>query len=144
MIRILALLSALTISTGLEALADQGAVIAQRSIMAKTVIGPGDIGISSVIAPGAVTDPEDAIGMETRITLYPGRPIMPGHLREPAVIERNDLVRLSYSAGALWIVTEARALGRGAPGEKVQVMNLDSRAVVTGVIEGPGEVSVRK
>ncbi|MEM7508260.1 MAG: flagellar basal body P-ring formation chaperone FlgA [Pseudomonadota bacterium] len=122
----------------------EGTLVASRSIPVKSVIGPGDVRHGALDVPGALSDPNQAIGREARVTLYAGRPIRSGDLRNPAVVERNDLVRLSYVAGPLWIVTEARALGRGSKGERIQVMNLDTRAVITGRIEGPGEVTVHR
>ncbi|MEL6479466.1 MAG: flagellar basal body P-ring formation chaperone FlgA [Pseudomonadota bacterium] len=122
--------------------AAEGTLVAAHSITAKTVIGPSDIRVGATTVPGALSDPDKVIGREARVTLYVGRPIRAGDLRDPAVVERNDLVRLSYSKGSLWIVTEARALNRGSQGERIQVMNLDSRAVVTGVVNGPGEVVI--
>lgn len=122
----------------------EGSLVATRSIMGKTTIGPADVRVVAPASPGALRDPSDAIGREARVTLYAGRPILPGDLREPALVERNDLVRLGFSKGSLWIVTEARALDRGSEGERIQVMNIDSRTVVTGVISGPGEVMVKR
>ncbi|MEM0922362.1 MAG: flagellar basal body P-ring formation chaperone FlgA [Pseudomonadota bacterium] len=122
----------------------EGTLVAAHSITAKSVIGPSDIRKGSQTVPGALSDPGEAIGREARVTLYVGRPIRAGDLRDPAVVERHDLVRLSYSKGPLWIVTEARALDRGSQGERIQVMNLDSRAVVTGVVSGPGEVVISR
>ena len=122
----------------------EGTLVASHSITARSVIGPTDVRLAKPAVPGALDDPTLAIGKEARVTLYAGRPIRAGDLQAPAVVERNDLVRLSYSHGPLWIVTEARALDRGAAGERIQVMNLDSRAVISGVVEGPGKVVVRQ
>lgn len=124
--------------------AAEGTLVAARSIPVKSVIGPSDVRHGALDVPGALSDPDQAIGREARVTLYAGRPIRSGDLQNPAVVERNDLVRLSYVAGPLWIVTEARALGRGSTGERIQVMNLDTRAVITGRIAGPGEVTVSR
>jgi flagellar basal body P-ring formation protein FlgA len=57
-------------------------------------------------------------------------------------IERNQLVTLIYLSGGLAISTEARALARGAEGDAVRVMNLNSRNTVTGRIGSDGAVYV--
>ncbi len=61
---------------------------------------------------GSLDDSLLAVGMETRVTLYAGRPVLAADLGAPAIIDRNQLVALSYRNGALMIVTEGRALGR--------------------------------
>jgi len=51
---------------------------------------------------------------------------------------------ISFAIGALDIRTDGRALDRGALGERVRVMNLASRTVVTGAVSGPGAVAVAR
>jgi flagella basal body P-ring formation protein FlgA len=92
---------------------------------------PGD-------TPGALRGPAEALGLEARVNLYPGRPIRGGDLGPPAVIGRNEIVTLHYARGALSIVTEGRALDRAAEGERLRILNLSSRSTVTAVAAGPG------
>jgi flagella basal body P-ring formation protein FlgA len=109
-----------------------------RTIPAQSVIGPADLQRSDLIVPGAMTDPDAVIGMETRVALYPGRPILPGDLALPATVERNAIVPLVYAAGNLHISTEGRALDRAGPGDVIRVMNLASRTTVTARIGADG------
>lgn len=92
--------------------------------------------------PGAVTDPALAIGLEARITLYAGRPIAASDIGPPALVDRNQTVSLIFRSGGLSILTEGRALERGAAGEVIRVMNLTSRATVSGTITPDGSVIV--
>lgn len=119
-------------------------LVAARAIAAKTVLDAADIRLAETEIPGALADPAAAIGMEARVTIYAGRPVLPGDLGPPALVERNDIVRLSFEAGGLAIDTEGRALDRGALGERIRVMNLASRAVVSGAVAGPAAVSVSR
>jgi len=77
------------------------------------------------------------------VVLYAGRPIRPGDVGPPALIERNQIVTLHYRSGPLTIAAEARALGRAAAGEEVRVMNLASRSTVTGTVTETGGVVIR-
>jgi flagella basal body P-ring formation protein FlgA len=122
--------------TALPARAD--VLVAVRTIPAHSVIGPVDIQVSDLVVPGAMTDPDAVIGMEARVALYPGRPILPGDLALPATVERNAIVPLVYAAGNLHISTEGRALDRAGPGDVIRVMNLDSRTTVTARIGADG------
>lgn len=119
-------------------------LVAARAIMAKTVVGVDDIRLAEAAIPGAISDPAAAIGWEARVTIYEGRPVRPGDLVAPALVERNQIVRVSFEIGALDIRTDGRALERGALGERVRVMNLASRTVISGAVSGPGAVAVTR
>lgn len=124
-----------------------GAVFAQsvtpvRAIRSNTMIAAEDLALGEEAVPGGVEAIEDAAGMEAKVALYPGRAILMSQLRQPALVERNAVVRMSYASGPLKIVTEGRALDRGAAGELVRVMNLTSKQTVTGVVAADGSIEV--
>jgi len=135
---ILSLLIALMAQT---ALAD--ILVPLRTIRAKEIIQATDLTFKSVVMPGALSDANLVVGMEARVALYPGRPLHAGDIGPPAIIDRNDLVILTYRQGGLLITTEGRSLGRGSEGEIIKVMNLASRTTVTGRINANGSVEVR-
>lgn len=122
--------------------AAQETVIAAGTIRGATLIGPSDVALVDGATPGALSDLADAVGMEARINLYPGRPIRAGDLRPPAIVERNEVVSLRYNYGGLLIITDGRALDRAAEGETLRVINLASRQTVTAVASAPGLVIV--
>ena len=113
-------------------------LVAATTIRGATVIGASDVAVVPGVTPGALGAPSEAVGLEARINLYPGRPIRPGDLQPPAVIDRNEIVTLRYGAGGVLIVTEGRALDRVAEGERLRVLNLSSRTTVTATAAGPG------
>lgn len=117
-------------------------LVAAGTIRAQTVIGPADVVVVDAITPGALTRVEDAVGMEARVNLYPGRPVRPADLQPPAVIDRNQIITLRYENGGLLIVTEGRALDRAGIGDRLRVLNLESRNTVTGTVLGPALVAV--
>ena len=101
-----------------------------------------DIAMVAADIPGALTDPEAALGQEARVTLYAGRPIRAADLGTAALVERNQAVTLIFHAGGLSILTAGRALSRGGPGDLIKVMNLASHLTVTGTVAADGSVSV--
>jgi len=119
-------------------------VLAARTIPAKAIIGPDDIVLHDTSVAGAMSDPEVIIGQEAKVALFAGRPIRRGDIGQPAVVERNQLIRLHYEYGGLIISTEARALGRAGPGDYVRVMNLSSRTTVTAMITADGMAYVQR
>ncbi len=122
--------------------AAQETVVAAGTIRGATLIGPADVAVIEGATPGALSDMADAIGMEARINLYPGRPIRAGDLRPPAIVERNEIVSIRYEYGGLLILTEGRAMDRAALGEALRVTNLASRQTVTATATAPGLVTV--
>lgn len=117
-------------------------VIAAGTIRGQTLIMPSDIAVIEGETPGALSSPAEAVGMEAAVNLYAGRPIRPGDLRPPAVVERNALVTIRYRHGGLVVVTDGRAMDRAAAGEPLRVLNLSSRNTVTAVAAAPGLVIV--
>ncbi|NCO17383.1 MAG: flagellar basal body P-ring formation protein FlgA [Alphaproteobacteria bacterium] len=118
-------------------------VVAARPIRAKAVIDAADLTVTPGATAGALSQPSDAVGMEARVAIYVGWPVRAADLAPPAVVERNALVTLLFTRGGLSIQTDGRALGRAGLGERVRVMNLDSRVTVTGLVTGPNLVEVR-
>ena len=124
----------------LPALAE--ALVTTRLVRATEVLGPDDVTRSAHSVPGAATQAVQVLGLEARVALYPGRPVLLSDLAPAALVERNQTVRLVYRRGGLLIMTEARALGRAALGEEVRVMNLSSRNSLTGTVTNDGTVEV--
>ncbi|MAQ81770.1 MAG: flagella basal body P-ring formation protein FlgA [Maritimibacter sp.] len=117
-------------------------VVAARTIRAQAIITPADVTVIEKTVPGTLSLPAEAVGLEARVILYSGRPIRPGDIGPPAIIERNQIVTLIYRSGPLSIAAEARAMSRAGVGDAVRVMNLASRTTVTGIVRADGTVSV--
>ena len=117
-------------------------LVAARTLRAQTILASDDLVVVQGTVPGTAADPGEVIGLETRVAIYQGRPIRPADLGPPAIVERNQIVVLSYVAGALTIVTEGRALGRAGIGDRIRVMNIASRTTVTGIVGADGSVRV--
>ncbi|NOD49345.1 MULTISPECIES: flagellar basal body P-ring formation chaperone FlgA [unclassified Ruegeria] len=135
------LIAALTIL--IPCVAQSDIVVSTRTIRAKEIIVAADLEMKPTEVAGAAKDPEALIGQEARVALYPGRPIRDTDVGPPAVVDRNDRVILVFNSQPLSITTEGRALGRGAIGERIRVMNLSSRTTVTGRIRPDGQIEVQ-
>ncbi len=117
-------------------------VVAARTIAPHQTIGAGDLLLRDVDIDGAYVDPQEIVGLEARVALYAGRPIRRGDVGSPAVIERNAIILLVYTADRLRIVTEGRALDRAAPGDMIRVLNLSSRQTVSARVGADGTAMV--
>ena len=130
------LLGLLAESTAAETL------VAARTLPARTIIGPDDVLLHDATVAGGMDQVDLVIGQEARVALYSGRPIRPGDIGPPAVVERNQIVMLVYQRGGIMISTEGRALDRAGPGDLIRVMNLSSRTTVTAQINEAGTAFV--
>lgn len=117
-------------------------LVATRVIRAQTLISAGDVTLVDAEIAGALANPEDVEGLEARVTLYPGRAIRVTDIGPPALVERNQIVTLIYSAGGLGITTDGRALARGGLGDVIRVMNLSSRTVLVAQVAEDGSLRV--
>ncbi len=88
-------------------------------------------------------DDQDLLGLEVIRNIRKGNRVDRTFLREPHIVKRNDRVTLVFIQGRLRLETTGRSLGSGALGDRVTIMNTDSRQKVVGYISGPGSVEVR-
>lgn len=117
-------------------------VVPTRTIRANAIIEATDVGLKRGDNPNGFARLESVIGQEARVVLYPGRPILMGDVGPPALITRNQIVRLHFSGGGLQITTDGRSLERGGIGDRIRVMNLTSRATLFGQVQSDGTVKV--
>lgn len=133
--------------TGISMLAFCGPALADtvvpvRTIRAQELIAQGDLQLRGVDVTGGFTAIEAVAGLEAKVALYPGRPVRRADVGPPAIVERNQVIVLTYNRGGLIIRTEGRALDRGSAGDRVKAMNLSSRSTVAGRVQPDGSISV--
>ena len=119
-------------------------VFAVNTIRAQTILTAQDLMVRDVEIAGAITSPDQIIGQEARVALYAGRPIRPGDIGPPAVVERNQIVPLVFNSNGLKISAEGRALQRAGVGEYIRVMNLSSRNTIMGLVAEDGRILVSR
>lgn len=117
-------------------------LVALRAIPAQTVLSEADFTSVDAVIPGAVRLSAEAVGLQVRRAIYPGRPILARDLGPPVLVARNGLVRMRYLRGGLEIASEGRALDKGELGEVIRVMSLGSRTVVSGRVLADGSIAV--
>lgn len=117
-------------------------VVPVRTIRADAIITELDVQLKPGAISGSFESALDVIGQEARTTLYAGRPIRFDDVGPPALVTRNQVVSLKFKSSGLIISTEGRSLERGAVGDVVRVMNLNSRATLFGQVRKDGSVQV--
>ena len=113
-----------------------------RTLRPGTLISVEDLVIRDGVHPGSFDRVSDVVGQEARVALYAGRPIPFAAVGPPAIVNSNQIVPLSFRAAGLSITTEGRAMERGGIGDRIRVMNLQSRATLFGLVQADGSIKV--
>ncbi|MBA3067878.1 MAG: flagellar basal body P-ring formation protein FlgA [Hyphomonas sp.] len=79
-------------------------------------------------------------GREVRRTVYAGQTITLENTQPARLVTRNQIVTIKFIKGPLEISTSGRAMGDGALNENVNVLNLQSRQMVQGIVQADGWV----
>lgn len=93
---------------------------------------PGDVALA----------PEEVVGQAARRPLRTGTTIAADSLMAPILVSRNDAVTIVYESPGLSLTARGRAVGAGARGDLVTVVNGQSNRTVEAEVTGPGEVAV--
>jgi len=124
---------ATTIAAGLSTVPCWAADTAVRTLPRGTILTASDISSGS----------PDLLGMEVTRSVRKGSLLDRAFLREPHIVKRNERVAIVFVHGRLRLETTGRSLEGGALGDRVTIMNTDSRQKVVGYISGPGRVEVK-
>ena len=113
-----------------------------RTLRPGTLITAQDLTIRDGLQVGAFDRITGVAGQEARVALYAGRPIPFEAIGPPAIVNRNQIVPLSFETSGLSITTDGRAMERGGVGDRIRIMNLQSRATLFGLVQANGTIKV--
>ena len=83
-----------------------------------------------------------AVGMQARRQLRAGQAMRTADLAKPDLVQRDRSVTLIYETPGLYLTVRGKAQDAGTEGDVVNVLNLQSKRTVSGVVTGRGQVSV--
>ena len=111
-----------------------------------SIIQAGDLTdrtfVQSEIATGYVDSIAMLVGKVARRTLLPDHPIPPMAIDNVDLVKRGTSVQLVFQQSGLLITAYAAPLEDGSAGDVIRVRNIDSGAVVVGVVQPDGTVRV--
>jgi flagella basal body P-ring formation protein FlgA len=90
-----------------------------------------------------VRDPADAVGMATQQPLRAGQMIRSADLTRPLLVKRGEPVMVRYEVPGIILTARGKAEESGSVGDTVNVMNVQSKRMIQGVVTGPGLVVVQ-
>jgi len=109
-------------------------VVTRRPLGRFKPIDAADIELKAVDVAGLpadrMDDPEVVIGKRTRRALDSGTVLRPDLLEFPPIVKRGDRVRIIAESAGLRISAYGQVKQKGAQGELIPVVNLDSNKVV--------------
>ena len=85
---------------------------------------------------------DNTVGMQARRQLRAGQALRVTDLAKPDLVVRDQNVTLIYESGGLYLTIRGKALEGGTEGDAVNVLNLQSKRTVSGIVVGRGQVSV--
>ncbi len=109
-------------------------VVARRPLGRFKPIDAADVELKPVDVAGLpadrIDDPEMVIGKRTRRALDSGTVLRPDLLEFPPLVKRGDRVRIIAESAGLRISAFGQVKQKGAQGELIPVVNLDSNKVI--------------
>lgn len=95
------------------------------------------------VSARAVQQSDNLIGRVARRTLPAGVPINATDVKRPVLIDKGAAVTVILEAPNMQLSVRGRAMEDGAVGQSIRVANLESRAIVIGVVTPAGQVAIR-
>jgi flagella basal body P-ring formation protein FlgA len=106
-------------------------VVVRKPMGRHQPIESGDVTVAlkdlAKLPSGFFTDPAEVIGMRVRRTLYGDTVLREDLVELPPLVNRGDVVTIVAEAGALRITARGEVKAKGCKGERISVVNLDSR-----------------
>jgi flagellar basal body P-ring formation protein FlgA len=121
------------------------AAVLARAIERNEVIKSSDVLVErrpKAEVGGDVASRDRAVGMQARRQLRAGQALKVADLAKPDLVQRDQSVTIVYEAAGLYLTIRGKALEGGTEGDVVNVLNLQSKRTVSGVVIGRGQVSI--
>jgi flagella basal body P-ring formation protein FlgA len=84
-----------------------------------------------------------ALGMQMRRPMRAGQALKVADLVKPDLVQRDQGVTLIFQASGLYLTTRGKAVDNGTEGDVVNVVNLQSKRTVSGIVTGRGQVTIQ-
>jgi flagella basal body P-ring formation protein FlgA len=121
-------------------------LVSARQIQKGTVLTASDLKLAKYdlakLSYGYFEDVKDGIGMKLKRRAAAGAVLTAGMLKKPQIIKRGQIVTIMAQSGSMRVRMTGKALGSGAIGDRIKVMNIKSSKKLEGIITLNGEVKV--
>jgi flagella basal body P-ring formation protein FlgA len=83
-----------------------------------------------------------AVGMQARRQIRAGQALKGADVAKPDLVQRDQGVTLIYDAVGVHLTVLGKSLENGTEGDVVNVVNLQSKRTISGVVVGRGRVAI--
>jgi flagella basal body P-ring formation protein FlgA len=122
------------------------APVALTRLLTDTVVRADDLRMarvrSGLIHNEIARSVDQVVGMQLRHAVQAGQPLKLADLMRPPLVQRGAIVRMELDTAGVSITGQATALDTGSEGDRIRVQNLNSHALLSAEIIGPGQVRV--
>jgi flagella basal body P-ring formation protein FlgA len=122
------------------------AVVLTRAVARGDVLRASDLAVErrpkAQLQADMVRDPEAAIGMASKQALSAGQTIRTVDLTRPQLVKRGEPVMVRYEVPGIVLTARGKAEEDGSLGDTVNVLNVQSKRTIQGVVTGPGQIVV--
>jgi flagella basal body P-ring formation protein FlgA len=92
----------------------------------------------------AISKTELVLNQAARRALRSGQTLRAADLMKPQIVSRDDAVTIVFKTKAITLTLRGKAMGNGAEGDTISVLNPQSKRTVQGTITAPGVVTVHE
>ena len=92
---------------------------------------------------GLITSANQIVGKVARQNIFPGDPIREKSLRDAILVRKGHLLRANITTPGFSVGTQVIAQEQGALGETIKVRNAKTEKLMTAVVAGAGQVTLR-
>ena len=120
--------------------------VAIRALAAGAIVKDSDLAIErrpkAQVGAEALGTVHEAVGLAVRSAVRAGQPLRRTDLTKPQVVHRDDTVTLVYEVPGILLTTRGKALESGAEGDVINVLNVQSKRTIQGIVSGPNRVTL--
>lgn len=121
------------------------AAVLTRAVERNEILRSSDVAVErrpKVEVGNDVASRDRSVGMQVRKQMRAGQALKAADFGKPDLVSRDQGVMLIYEAPGLYLTGRGKALDSGTEGDVVNVVNLQSKRSVQGVVTGPGQVTI--
>jgi flagellar basal body P-ring formation protein FlgA len=122
------------------------AVVSTRVLNRGDVIRQGDIAIERRPKGEFTSEPpapsSEVVGLALRRSFRAGQPLRSTDLMKPEIVKKNDMVMMRYEVPGIVLTLRGQSLDNGTEGDVVNVMNVQSKRTIQGIVTSPGQVKM--
>jgi flagellar basal body P-ring formation protein FlgA len=122
------------------------AAIITRPLARGDIVKQNDISVErrpkSEFASEPPASAADLVGRAARNNVRAGQSLRTSDVMKPEIVKKNEMVLLHYEVPGIVLTMRGQALESGTEGDMVNVLNIQSKRTMQGVVTGPGRVTI--